>query len=91
MSGVCWVHVGSMLGRVGHIDRPMLGLSWGMLGDLGPMLGLCWAYVEACWAILGPCWAYVGPMLGKCWVMPTKFGNLVDFRSLEKTWENTLF
>ena len=32
--GVCWAHVGSMLGRVGP-----------MLGHLGPMLCPCWAYI----------------------------------------------
>ena len=36
--GVRWAHIASMLGRVGHIDRPRWAL-------VGPMLGLCWVHV----------------------------------------------
>ena len=46
ISGVCWAHIGSMLGRVG----PMLARH---VGPFWPMLGPCWApwpYVELCWA-----------------------------------------
>ena len=69
MLGVCWAHVGSMLGRVGHIDGPMLGYVEACWAILGPCcLGLCWAYVRPmlrhAGPMLGPCWAHVGPMLG---------------------------
>ena len=87
MLGVCWAHVGSMLGRVGPI-----------LGHLGPMLRPCWAYIGPVWAMLrhvGSNWAHFGsmfgPMLGPCWVyvsahvgpmlghVEPKFGNLAYY------------
>ena len=51
---------------------------------VGPMLGLCWPMLPmlAC-AHFGPMLAHVGPILGH---VETKFGNLADFRPLEKTW-----
>ena len=97
MLGVCWAHVGAAFGLVGHMFShdgpifwvhvgPMSVLCWGMLGHFGPMLGPCWAYVGPCclcWAHFGPMLAHVGPILGH---VETKFGNLADFRPLEKTW-----
>ena len=67
MLGVCWAHVGSMLGRVG----PSLGHVVPMFGPILALwrgiLGLCWAMLAPCWAMLGPCWAYVGHTLGLYW------------------------
>ena len=62
--GVCWAHVGSMLGRVGPILGPCLAYvapMFASIGHVGPMLGLCWAHLVR--PMLGLCWAYVGPML----------------------------
>ena len=61
----------------------ILGLCWPMLGHVGPMLGLCWPMLGLCWAHFGRMLAHVGPILGH---VETKFGNLADFRPLEKTW-----
>ena len=57
MLGLCWGHVGPMLGHLAAI----LGLCWAILGHLGAMLGLSWAIL----GLILACWGYVGAMLGQ--------------------------
>ena len=71
-------------------NRPHQSVSYGVAKHkhVGSMLGLCWLHVGPCLAHVGPMlgtsWAHVGPMLGH---VEPKFGNLSDFRSLEKQWK----
>ena len=71
--GLCWAHVGPLLGHVGVV----LGLDWAIgsilgrseavrgnfwatkkLGLEGPMLGSCRAFIGPCWGCLGPWLSY---------------------------------